>query len=1034
MMLEPSAGNGNIVNFFWEKRKDIEMRCCEIDPINKKNLNELIKGIGYNPKEVIYNEGNFLRLETSDRMDYVIMNPPFNLKADENEYKVKVLDLDFVKKAYSLLRKGGVLVAIVYQKHLKKTIADKRGNELKEWIFKHKDTITNKIVKFKAEKDIEGSVSAVPISFVKIIKKNYDEDEEIQKEIFNLLQPQPKEIPEYANLPQLVEIKGDTDDKDINFYNANEETEKIFNQLEQEELDEVNKNLTHRPRGKHPATLIKEKYKDKGKTKTYKEFVREYANKNNKNLKDSMKEIKSKDLWNKFKMEGGNLEDLEGGAYNSESEYEDNEADEDYFNDKFIKETEGGDCLEYKDECVRISLCKNGNNNLELDHFYKNDNQEEYCNQFKKYGIRKLLHFLNYLKKEGELGGINNDTIISLNPSTFVKRGGDINGLKNYYKSLGFKHRGNKNDGYMDINVKELIDNLSNIINNLEGGNLPYKLIHKVLDDGTILKYPEEIKNEIGGSEYHREQNNKQPKFNGELNLSHNSENIDEMLFNKIIQNTENILISGCKMNNFVNNTIIRHNTLHPNLSLDITIYEDCEGTNYPYNISHNEYKDITIHICDENINDLTKKLNKFNNIDSILAIIKQPKYIINYLSILNDSRAKGEKYLYFKCENLHLEKSFKVLDLLKNIESSDAQLKIIGVNNEDEIFKILGFEEGKSLGNNLFYISLTNQEYPDDKIEKIIYEYNKINNKELSLENLRGYGFFGNIKKYAHKTFSKIRNKAFDIKDLIQNNKQEITDKTFSLLMKSNRMVYDLMGNNFELNIDNEDDINYYITQETYKDKRDGMIGGYILDNEIQTQNFCAYINTQNSHIIIGYRGSAIIQDFITDISLARGNLKDDEDFNDRLKLTRQIKDKYGLIQYSLVGHSLGGKIAIDIGQMYPNDYVCGFNSGQGWGDIRPKEHINGKTYSFYGDIVSVLTLMKYKNVVIIKKPNETTYDPLEAHTLDNFRPSRTLDELTNDNIKGGNLYKKIFKGIDNEIREEEPIKKAVMPYLKTI
>ena len=68
------------------------------------------------------------------------MNPPFKLEKDNENYSQNILDIDMIRKAFTLLKKGGVLSCVIYQKHLKTTIPNKRNKMLKDWIMSHKDS------------------------------------------------------------------------------------------------------------------------------------------------------------------------------------------------------------------------------------------------------------------------------------------------------------------------------------------------------------------------------------------------------------------------------------------------------------------------------------------------------------------------------------------------------------------------------------------------------------------------------------------------------------------------------------------------------------------------------------------------------------------------------------------------------------------------------------------------------------------------------------------------------------------------------
>jgi Methyltransferase small domain len=92
--LEPSAGTGRIAKQIKERFPMAEIDVCEIDPANRAAL----EASGFN---VIADD--FLALETEQRYDYVLMNPPF----DKTTY------IDHVRKAFGLLKVYGKLGGII---------------------------------------------------------------------------------------------------------------------------------------------------------------------------------------------------------------------------------------------------------------------------------------------------------------------------------------------------------------------------------------------------------------------------------------------------------------------------------------------------------------------------------------------------------------------------------------------------------------------------------------------------------------------------------------------------------------------------------------------------------------------------------------------------------------------------------------------------------------------------------------------------------------------------------------------------------
>lgn len=90
--LEPSAGQGALIDAVKECRKTAKETAVEIDPINC----EVLKSKGYN----VINK-DFLKYQTTEKFDAVIMNPPFN----------QGQALAHIKHAFEMLTDTGCLVA-----------------------------------------------------------------------------------------------------------------------------------------------------------------------------------------------------------------------------------------------------------------------------------------------------------------------------------------------------------------------------------------------------------------------------------------------------------------------------------------------------------------------------------------------------------------------------------------------------------------------------------------------------------------------------------------------------------------------------------------------------------------------------------------------------------------------------------------------------------------------------------------------------------------------------------------------------------
>ena len=123
IILEPSVGQGDLVEYVQEKNKKIEFDMYEID----KNINMLDK-IQKNK----INFSDFMQEKIDKTYKTIIGNPPFVRTKKGNLY------IDFTEKCYNLLEEDGELVFIVPSDFLKLTSASKLLDKMmKDGTFTH---------------------------------------------------------------------------------------------------------------------------------------------------------------------------------------------------------------------------------------------------------------------------------------------------------------------------------------------------------------------------------------------------------------------------------------------------------------------------------------------------------------------------------------------------------------------------------------------------------------------------------------------------------------------------------------------------------------------------------------------------------------------------------------------------------------------------------------------------------------------------------------------------------------------------------
>lgn len=165
-ILEPTAGQGDLIKPLIKENSNINVTMVEIDPKNRKTLNEMIKQSPLILKMAIQN--NFLVYQSSERYDYVFMNPPFHLRKSEDRNLIRdTFDYDFIKRAFSFLKVGGELMAITGN-------GWRSNDDFNKWVkMKNKTFVTESRNKEKFSK------IKIDITVMKIKKIDTSEDEEL---------------------------------------------------------------------------------------------------------------------------------------------------------------------------------------------------------------------------------------------------------------------------------------------------------------------------------------------------------------------------------------------------------------------------------------------------------------------------------------------------------------------------------------------------------------------------------------------------------------------------------------------------------------------------------------------------------------------------------------------------------------------------------------------------------------------------------------------------------------------------------------
>ena len=102
----------------------------------------------------------------------------------------------------------------------------------------------------------------------------------------------------------------------------------------------------------------------------------------------------------------------------------------------------------------------------------------------------------------------------------------------------------------------------------------------------------------------------------------------------------------------------------------------------------------------------------------------------------------------------------------------------------------------------------------------------------------------------------------------------------------------------------------------EQAKDSPD-TIGDFVKDKGLSGQRVQVYHNPKSGQAVVVHRGTSGVHDWGNDLKMALGfDMKNTKRFKHAAKIQKEAEQKYGAKNISTLGHSLGSKIASDVGK----------------------------------------------------------------------------------------------------------------------
>jgi hypothetical protein len=174
---------------------------------------------------------------------------------------------------------------------------------------------------------------------------------------------------------------------------------------------------------------------------------------------------------------------------------------------------------------------------------------------------------------------------------------------------------------------------------------------------------------------------------------------------------------------------------------------------------------------------------------------------------------------------------------------------------------------------------------------------------------------------------------------------------------------------------------------------KKQQNIGDYVIDHDLSGQRAQVYHNPITGRVAVVHRGTSSAKDALTDLGMVFGRTKSSKRFKHSKDIQRRAEEKYGPENISTLGHSLGARIA---------------------------EEVGSKT----GEVITLnkptlpIDLVKGKKVSDKQYDIRTTYDPVSV-----LRPAQRGDQYTTIQSESFHPLKEHTVNVLDRIDEETMI-----------
>jgi hypothetical protein len=249
-------------------------------------------------------------------------------------------------------------------------------------------------------------------------------------------------------------------------------------------------------------------------------------------------------------------------------------------------------------------------------------------------------------------------------------------------------------------------------------------------------------------------------------------------------------------------------------------------------------------------------------------------------------------------------------------------------------------------------------------------------------------------------------------------------TNKTFQYyyIMNFDKYTGKIKGNGLKANV-----LQSFLSN-SYKKNADQKMDGYTRDDSLSGRRAQVYKNDANQAVVV-HRGTASAKDWAVDALSAVGMHKSTNRYKHAKKIQKQAESKYGANNTKTLGHSLGARLAEDVGGK--SNEIITYNKPVVLTNIGKKVSNKNTDIRTNNDPVSFLHHTQ-KNKGRIKTIQSGTFNPISAHGTDKL--GVLGDSYIGNGIKKTSPWIQHIKNyaVEHEVSYKEAMKLAASSYKK--